>query len=127
VTQLEEDRQRALHRFYAIAFLHNVTGIKGAPQPAPSRSTLSPAPTPCRHGRTLGSAAKRAAARQAGRKVVQQQRVSRLYMERRVCRPARVQLPMRARTLMLFAAGDTSSDEIVGHMSVLPPSRMNKL
>lgn len=31
VTQDEDDRQRALHRFYAIAFLHNVTGIKGTP------------------------------------------------------------------------------------------------
>jgi hypothetical protein len=30
VTQDEEDRQRALHRFYAVSFLHNVTGIKGA-------------------------------------------------------------------------------------------------
>ncbi len=29
VTQNEDDRQRALHRFYAVAFLHNVTGIKG--------------------------------------------------------------------------------------------------
>lgn len=37
VTQDEDDRQRALHRFYAIAFLHNVTGIKGARQPSVSR------------------------------------------------------------------------------------------
>ena len=41
VTQDEDDRQRALHRFYAIAFLHNITGIKGAAPPASCPAIMS--------------------------------------------------------------------------------------
>ncbi len=84
VTQDEDDRQRALHRFYAIAFLHNVTGIKGELQPGVGAVlAVHLRPCACRTGRSVVLEAKHASPLW---QVVQQHHLSGIHMERSAAR-----------------------------------------